>query len=122
MNKLKGLISTPHLRFSAAEFNRSSLIHNGMGRDCPEYVFCKSTHPEKNRRFSANILSDMTFEEVARTRTGFISFRDDFPGKRSVEAWGCNDASQLACNKAWCTCCWRSNEGGTELLFPGRVK
>ncbi|KAI3923320.1 hypothetical protein MKW98_026913 [Papaver atlanticum] len=23
---------------------------------------------------------------------------------------GCNDAAQLVCNKAWCTCHWRSNE------------
>ncbi|MCL7025546.1 hypothetical protein MKW94_015696 [Papaver nudicaule] len=117
MNKLKGLISTPRLPSLAGNFNRGTLIHNGVGRDSPECVFGEPTQPgkfqvkdkdlesedsmmnlyerwmrvfgifrihpeEKNRRFnlfkenvqisrSANMLSDMTLEEVIRERTGF---------------------------------------------------
>ncbi|XP_026442133.1 uncharacterized protein LOC113341473 [Papaver somniferum] len=106
MNKLKGLNSTPRLPSIAENFNRSTLLHNGMGRDSPECVIYDSTRPwkfqvkdkdlgledntsrlfkvfnEKVKNGRSTIMSsDMTLKEARRTCTGYAPCSHDFPGK-----------------------------------------
>ncbi|KAI3896621.1 hypothetical protein MKW92_038913 [Papaver armeniacum] len=113
MNKLKGLISTPRLPSSAGNFNRGTLLLNGMGRDSPECVFCKSTRAGKfqvkdkdlgsedtmSRLFkvfnekvkngrSTFMSSDMTLKEAIRTCTGYGPYSHDFPGKMRYQRNG----------------------------------
>ncbi|KAI3847569.1 hypothetical protein MKX03_024354 [Papaver bracteatum] len=113
MNMLKGLISTPCLTSSAGNFNRGTLLLDGMGKDSPECVFFKSTSPGKfqvkdkdlgsednmSRLFkvfnenvkngrSTIMSSDLTLKEAIRTCTGYEPCSHDFPGKMRYQRNG----------------------------------